>query len=589
MTLQLRGKTRRFVQSTLLRQDPRRSSRSAAATATAAGPAARSCSAARSSAPTPTGSTPAASTTEALRAVPPLPAPRRGPAGARGAVQLQLRGRAVARRARRAARAGARVAAAPRFGARPGNMPNIVIAGAQWGDEGKGKVVDLLTSRVQVVARYNGGHNAGHTVIVGGRKFVLHLIPSGILHEGILCVIGNGVVVDPVALEREAGELRSLGVEVGDNLVLSDRAHLILPHHRALEALSEEQRGDRKIGTTLRGIGPAYEDKAGRRGLMLGDLLRPAALPDKLAEARRHYEEVLRGAGRTPGGRLGEALRRPRGLRRAPPPPDRGRLARPPPADEAGLLDPLRGRAGDAARPRPRDLPLRHLLGRGGRRGRDRPGRAAHADRRRARGGQGLLHARRHRSLPDRGARARGRGHPRARRRVRRDHRPPAALRLVRRGGGRATRCASTASTPSPSPSSTCSTPSTRSPSARATASRARPWTRCPPTHGSSRLRAGLRDAARLEGPHRRRPRLGDAAGERPALRRAPRGARRAPRSASSRRAPTASRRSSAGDERPRQLVRVAPSGSPPRAIPRDLESPGEGPGPGGLRGEGPG
>ena len=179
-------------------------------------------------------------------------------------------------------------------------MPNIVIAGAQWGDEGKGKVVDLLTSRVQVVARYNGGHNAGHTVIVGGKKFVLHLVPSGILHTGILCVIGNGVVVDPVALERETGELQALGVEIGDNLVLSDRAHVILPHHRGLEALSEEQRGARKIGTTLRGIGPAYEDKAGRRGLMLGDLLRPASLPDKLAEARRHYEEVLRGAGRSP-------------------------------------------------------------------------------------------------------------------------------------------------------------------------------------------------------------------------------------------------------------------------------------------------
>ena len=179
-------------------------------------------------------------------------------------------------------------------------MPNIVIAGAQWGDEGKGKIVDLLTERVQVVARYNGGHNAGHTVIVGGRKFVLHLVPSGILHHGILCVIGNGVVIDPVAFERETAELRSAGVEVGDNLLISDRAHLILPHHRGLEALSEEQRGERKIGTTLRGIGPAYEDKAGRRGVTAGDLLRPQALPAKLAEARRHYEEVLRGASRTP-------------------------------------------------------------------------------------------------------------------------------------------------------------------------------------------------------------------------------------------------------------------------------------------------
>ena len=136
-------------------------------------------------------------------------------------------------------------------------MPNIVIAGAQWGDEGKGKVVDLLAARVQVVARYNGGHNAGHTVIVNGKRFVLHLIPSGILHSGILCVIGNGVVVDPLAFEKEVGELEALGVEIGGNLLLSDRAHVILPHHRGLEALSEEARGARKIGTTLRGIGPA--------------------------------------------------------------------------------------------------------------------------------------------------------------------------------------------------------------------------------------------------------------------------------------------------------------------------------------------
>jgi len=179
-------------------------------------------------------------------------------------------------------------------------MPNIVIAGAQWGDEGKGKVVDLLTSRVQVVARYNGGHNAGHTIVVGRRKFVLHLVPSGILHPGILCVIGNGVVVDPAAFDEEIRDLEAAGVEVGENLLVSDRAHLILPHHRALEALSEEQRGSRKIGTTLRGIGPAYEDKAGRRGVTAGDLRRPSALPEKLAEARRHYEQVLRGASRTP-------------------------------------------------------------------------------------------------------------------------------------------------------------------------------------------------------------------------------------------------------------------------------------------------
>ncbi|OFV87770.1 MAG: adenylosuccinate synthase [Acidobacteria bacterium RBG_16_70_10] len=179
-------------------------------------------------------------------------------------------------------------------------MPNIVIAGAQWGDEGKGKIVDVLTDRVQVVARYNGGHNAGHTVHVEGRKFVLHLIPSGILRPGVLCVMGNGMVIDPQALETEMGELRKQGVEIGENLVVSDRAHLILPHHKALEALSEQMRGVRRIGTTGRGIGPAYEDKAGRRGITVGDLRRPRSLPEKLEEARRHYEHVLRGAGRFP-------------------------------------------------------------------------------------------------------------------------------------------------------------------------------------------------------------------------------------------------------------------------------------------------
>jgi adenylosuccinate synthase len=176
-------------------------------------------------------------------------------------------------------------------------MPNIVVVGAQWGDEGKGKIVDLLTERVQVVARYNGGHNAGHTVIVNGQKFVLHLVPSGILHPGILCVLGAGMVIDPWALEAEMGELEAKGVSFEDNLLLSDRAHLILPHHRELETLYEERPGGRRIGTTRRGIGPAYEDKAGRRGVTAGDLLRPADLPAKLGEARWHFEQVVRGAG----------------------------------------------------------------------------------------------------------------------------------------------------------------------------------------------------------------------------------------------------------------------------------------------------
>src|SRR5687767_9223572 len=161
---------------------------------------------------------------------------------------------------------------------------NIAVLGAQWGDEGKGKIVDLLTPHFSIVARYQGGHNAGHTVYAGGRKFVLRLLPSGILHEGIQCVIGNGVVVDPHALFAEIDEIESAGIAVGDRLVISDKAHLILPYHRELDLLSEARRGERKIGTTSRGIGPAYEDKIARRGVRVGDL----ANPDSLAEAVKH-------------------------------------------------------------------------------------------------------------------------------------------------------------------------------------------------------------------------------------------------------------------------------------------------------------
>lgn len=128
---------------------------------------------------------------------------------------------------------------------------NIVVLGAQFGDEGKGKIVDLMTPNFSLVARYQGGHNAGHTVYVNGKKFVLHLIPSGILHEGVKCVIGNGVVVDPQALFKEIEELAQLGIEVGDRLLISDKAHLILPYHRELDVLSEARRGERKIGYDL--------------------------------------------------------------------------------------------------------------------------------------------------------------------------------------------------------------------------------------------------------------------------------------------------------------------------------------------------
>ena len=158
---------------------------------------------------------------------------------------------------------------------------NIAVLGAQWGDEGKGKIVDLLTRHFSIVARYQGGHNAGHTVYAGGRKFVLRLLPSGILHEGITCVIGNGLVVDPQALFAEIDELGRAGIAVGDRLVISDKAHLILPYHRELDLLSEARRGERRIGTTSRGIGPAYEDKIARRGVRVGDL----ANADSLEEA----------------------------------------------------------------------------------------------------------------------------------------------------------------------------------------------------------------------------------------------------------------------------------------------------------------
>ena len=161
---------------------------------------------------------------------------------------------------------------------------NIVVLGAQWGDEGKGKIVDLMTPSFAIVARYQGGHNAGHTVYVDGKKFVLHLIPSGILHDGVLCVIGNGVVVDPQALFKEIEELARLGIDVGDRLLISEKAHLILPYHRELDVLSEARRGERKIGTTSRGIGPAYEDKIGRRGIRVCDLVDTQALADGVRE-----------------------------------------------------------------------------------------------------------------------------------------------------------------------------------------------------------------------------------------------------------------------------------------------------------------
>src|SRR6267143_6075635 len=163
-------------------------------------------------------------------------------------------------------------------------MSNVVIVGAQWGDEGKGKVVDLFTSWADVVVRFQGGANAGHTLVVGGVKTVLHLVPSGILHPGKKCIIGNGVVVDPEALLEEIDLLRSRGLLADpQQLVVSENAHVILPYHKRIDSGREKSRGKDAIGTTGRGIGPCYEDKIARRGIRVRDLAKPRSLREKLS------------------------------------------------------------------------------------------------------------------------------------------------------------------------------------------------------------------------------------------------------------------------------------------------------------------
>ena len=163
-------------------------------------------------------------------------------------------------------------------------MANLVVLGTQWGDEGKGKIVDLLSPSFDVVARYQGGHNAGHTVYVKGKKIILHIIPSGILHKSKLCVIGNGVVLSPGEFLDEISQLKKYGVEIDDNIVISKNAHIILPYHSLVEKISEKRKGVKKIGTTCRGIGPAYVDKAARQGIRAGDLLNFNVLKERIEQ-----------------------------------------------------------------------------------------------------------------------------------------------------------------------------------------------------------------------------------------------------------------------------------------------------------------
>ena len=339
---------------------------------------------------------------------------------------------------------------------------NLCVLGAQWGDEGKGKIVDLLTPHFSVVARYQGGHNAGHTVYVDGKKFVLHLIPSGILHPTVTCVIGNGVVIDPIALFKELDELTALGVDWKGRILVSDKAHLILPYHREIELLAEARRGERKIGTTSRGIGPAYEDKIARRGVRVGDLADGSddgplanAIRENVAARNRlvgdtamNWKDVL--------GNLCAALAAAQAAR--------GRhVAVSAPRDECREARDVRRRAGHAARHRPRHLSVRDVLERDGRRRRDGPRHrsAIHWDRARRR--EGLHDARRRRTAAHRAPRSRWASG--CARRARSTARRPAG-RAAAGGLTRwpcATPSASTASARSPSPSWTCSTVSMNS------------------------------------------------------------------------------------------------------------------------------
>jgi len=170
---------------------------------------------------------------------------------------------------------------------------NVVVLGTQWGDEGKGKIVDLLTDQAELVARFQGGHNAGHTLVIDGKKTVLHLIPSGVLRDGVLCLIGNGVVLAPDALLKEIKGLEASGIPVRERLRLSPACPLILPHHVALDQAREHAKGSAKIGTTGRGIGPAYEDKVARRGLRLSDLRNEKTFANKLQEVMEYHNFML--------------------------------------------------------------------------------------------------------------------------------------------------------------------------------------------------------------------------------------------------------------------------------------------------------
>ena len=173
-------------------------------------------------------------------------------------------------------------------------MANLIVIGSQWGDEGKGKIVDILARDANVIVRFQGGSNAGHTVVTKKGTYIFHLIPSGILNRGKLCVLGNGVAIDPKALIEELTTLQSQGVKINKNLVISQRAHLILPYHKVIDHASEQAKGARRIGTTGKGIGPTYADKMARVGIQIGDLFHPTMFRQKVVNNLGEMNKILR-------------------------------------------------------------------------------------------------------------------------------------------------------------------------------------------------------------------------------------------------------------------------------------------------------
>ena len=326
-------------------------------------------------------------------------------------------------------------------------MANVVVVGSQWGDEGKGKIVDWLSEQADIVVRFQGGHNAGHTLVINGTTYKLSLLPSGVVRPGKLSVIGNGVVLDPHALLKEIAQLERQGVSVTpENLRIAENTPLILPLHQELDVAREKASGAGAIGTTGRGIGPAYEDKVGRRAVRLMDLCRSqdARRQDRAAvgasqcaaaRSRHDRDHDTLDLRRTVGsGAEGTALH---GF---------GVVAARRPAAR-GQAHPVRRRAGRAARHRPRHLSVRHFLEHGRRAGRDRLRPRPQCDRLCARHLQGLYDARRRRPVSDRAAQRGRQDAGRARQGVRRRHRTAAALRLVRCGAWCARPSAPAAST----------------------------------------------------------------------------------------------------------------------------------------------